>query len=297
MGMMDELFERYQDYQRIEAAITFLETNFQEQPSLEEIAASVHLSKYHFQRVFKRWAGVTPIQFLHYLTLDYAKARLQESRSVLQASLDSGLSGPGRLHDLFISHEAMSPGEYKRKGAGLVIQYGYHLSPFGESLVALTARGICALRFLLDGDRQDALDTLRSEWPQAQFVENPETTRRVIEDLFMSRTLRKDKCFHLLLKGTNFQVQVWQALLKIPAGAMVSYQGVATMVGRPTASRAVANAIASNPIGFLIPCHRVINQRGEIRFYRWGSARKKAILGWEASQKRADDFSRKNFNI
>ncbi len=285
MGMMDELFERYQDYQRIEAAITFLETNFQEQPSLEEIAASVHLSKYHFQRVFKRWAGVTPIQFLHYLTLDYAKARLQESRSVLQASLDSGLSGPGRLHDLFISHEAMSPGEYKRKGAGLVIQYGYHLSPFGESLVALTARGICALRFLLDGDRQDALDTLRSEWPQAQFVENPETTRRVIEDLFMSRTLRKDKCFHLLLKGTNFQVQVWQALLKIPAGAMVSYQGVATMVGRPTASRAVANAIARNPIGFLIPCHRVINQRGEIQFYRWGSARKKAILGWEASQK------------
>jgi AraC family transcriptional regulator of adaptative response/methylated-DNA-[protein]-cysteine methyltransferase len=285
--MMDELTEKSQDYQRIEAAITFLEENFQQQPDLEVMAASVHLSKYHFQRLFKRWAGVTPTQFLHYLTVDYAKERLRESRSVLDATLDAGLSSPGRLHDLFVSYQAMTPGEYKRQGVGLVLQYGFHPTPFGECLLALTPRGICALRFLVGDDRQSALHQLQSEWPRAQFIGDTDSTGKVVERLFTGASPEGDPRLHLVLKGTNFQVQVWQALLKIPVGAMVSYQGVAAMIGNPNASRAVAHAIARNPVGYLIPCHRVINKSGQIHAYRWGSARKKAILGWEASRREA----------
>ena len=285
---MNELQEQSQDYQRIEAAIAFLEANFREQPDLAEIAASVHLSKYHFQRLFKRWAGVTPTQFLHYLTVDYAKARLRDSHNVLDATLAAGLSGPGRLHDLFVSYEAMTPGEYRRRGAGLAIQYGFHPSRFGLCLVALTPRGICALRFLAPGGEAAALSQLQREWPQAQFTEDAAAARDVIQRLFAAPLSSQEPRFHLVLKGTNFQVQVWRALLKIPAGAMVSYAAVAEMIGRPRASRAVANAIARNPVGYLIPCHRVINQRGETHAYRWSAARKKAILGWEAS--RTDDF-------
>lgn len=281
---MDELHEQSQDYQRVEAAIAFLEANFRQQPDLEAMAASVNLSKYYFQRLFRRWAGVTPLQFLHYLTVGYAKERLRESRSVLDTSLEAGLSGPGRLHDLFVSYQAMTPGEYKHQGEGLLLQYGFHPTPFGACLLALTERGICALRFLAPGGSAAALADLQSEWPQADFIEDAAATREVVERLFGVHAPGQAARFHLLLKGTNFQVQVWQALLKIPAGAMVSYQGVATMLGRPNASRAVANAIARNPVGYLIPCHRVINQRGEMHAYRWGSARKKAILGWEASK-------------
>lgn len=282
---MIELQEQSQDYQRIETAIAFLEANFKQQPDLAAMAASVHLSKYHFQRLFKRWAGVTPTQFLHYLTVDYAKERLRESRSVLDTSLDAGLSGPGRLHDLFVSYQAMTPGEYKRRGEGMVLRYGFHPSPFGRCLVALTDRGICALRFLKPGGEDAVLAGLQSEWPQAQFMEKPDVTWEVVESLFRVQPPGQEARFHLVLKGTNFQVQVWQALLRIPVGAMVSYQGVATMVGRPNASQAVANAIARNPVGYLIPCHRVINKAGQMHAYRWGSARKKAILGWEASRR------------
>ena len=267
---------------RVEQAIHYLENNFQDQPSLDEIAASVHLSKYHFQRLFKRWAGVSPTRFLHYLTVEYAKERLRASRSVFDTSLDAGLSSPSRLHDLFVSFEAVTPGDYKKYGEDLELIYGLHPSPFGECLLATTARGICALRFVpLDG-REEALTQLIREWPRAIFVEDQAKTQIIVEQVFAPVKTDEKRELHLLLKGTNFQIQVWRALLAIPPGAMVTYQDVGGYVSTPSAAQAVGNAIAHNPIGYLIPCHRVISKAGKVHHYRWGATRKKAILGWEA---------------
>ena len=269
---------------RVEQAIHYLENNFQDQPSLDEIAASVHLSKYHFQRLFKRWAGVSPTRFLHYLTVEYAKERLRASRSVFDTSLDAGLSSPSRLHDLFVSFEAVTPGDYKKYGEDLELIYGLHPSPFGECLLATTARGICALRFVpLDG-REEALTQLIREWPRAIFVEDQAKTQIIVEQVFAPVKTDEKRELHLLLKGTNFQIQVWRALLAIPPGAMVTYQDVGGYVSTPSAAQAVGNAIAHNPIGYLIPCHRVISKAGKVHHYRWGATRKKAILGWEAGR-------------
>jgi AraC family transcriptional regulator of adaptative response/methylated-DNA-[protein]-cysteine methyltransferase len=291
--MNDQLIQASHDYQRVEKAIRYLEEHFQEQPLLDDIAASVHLSKYHFQRLFKRWAGVSPTQFLHFLTVGYAKERLAASQSVYDASLDAGLSSAGRLHDLFVTFEAMTPGEFKRLGEGVTIQYGFHDTPFGRCLLATTAKGICALRFVAaaeeNGDpngppESAALEELMAEWPQATFVEELQATGEIADGIFVSGQDKDRRPFHLLLKGTNFQVQVWRALLDIPPGGMVSYQDVAEHIGRPTASRAIAGAVAKNPVGYLIPCHRVINKSGHYHGYRWGPTRKKAILGWEAGR-------------
>lgn len=284
-SMNDHISQQTLDYQRVEQAIRYLESNFREQPSLDEIAASVNLSRYHFQRLFKRWAGVSPTQFMHYLTIEYAKERLAEAQSVYEASLDSGLSGAGRLHDLFVNIEAVTPGEYKMLGDGLEIMYGFHSTPFGECLLAETARGICALRFVGDEGRELTLKTLREEWPLATFSQDQEKTSVTAGHIFSAGTGRSRRPFHLLLKGTNFQLQVWRALLAIPPGGMASYEDVAAAIGRPGAGRAVGGAVAHNPIGYLIPCHRVINKAGRIHHYRWGAARKKAILGWEASHR------------
>ena len=303
--MNDQLIQASQDYARVEEAIRYLEDHFREQPSLDDIAASVHLSKYHFQRLFKRWAGVSPTQFMHFLTVDYAKERLAASESVYDTSLDAGLSSAGRLHDLFVTFEAMTPGEYKRLGQGVTIQFGFHDTPFGRCLLATTPKGICALRFVTEprsaeprsaGPESEtagheavgptepaALEELMAEWPQAEFVEDRQATGAIASGIFAPGQDEEQRPFHLLLKGTNFQVQVWQALLDIPPGGMVSYQDVAEHVGRPTASRAIAGAVARNPVGYLIPCHRVINKSGRYHGYRWGPTRKKAILGWEAS--------------
>ena len=270
------------DYQRVEQAIRFLEANFRAQPSLDEIARSIHLSKYHFQRLFKRWAGISPTQFLQFLTIKYTKQRLAESQSIYDAALEAGLSGSSRLHDLFVSFEAMTPGEYKKQGADLEISYGFHDSPFGLCLLATTKRGICGLSFAQDGEAA-ALDQLMAHWPQAKFVEKNCETQPIINRIFAPAPTNRPYPFHLLLKGTNFQVNVWQALLTIPRGAMVSYQDVAAYIGQPNATRAVANAIAHNPIGYLIPCHRVIRKDGVVHDYKWGRERKRAILGWEAS--------------
>lgn len=270
------LTQQAEDYQRVEAAIRYLEAHFREQPSLAEIAASVHLSASHFQRLFKRWAGISPTQFMHYLTIEYAKQRLDESRSVLETAYAAGLSGPGRLHDLFVTWEAMTPGEYKLQGAGLEITYGLHASPFGRCLLATTQRGICALFF----DAPDMLDDLQTRWPRARLVADPGRTGRLVEQIFAGE--RPDRPFHLLLKGTNFQVNVWRALLSIPAGMVVSYQDLAGYLGQPRATRAVASAIARNPISYLVPCHRVIKSSGDTHKYRWGPTRKRALLGWEA---------------
>ncbi len=276
--------EEADDYQRIEKAIRFMETHFKSQPTLEQMAASVNLSKFHFNRLFKKWAGVTPTQFMQFLTLEYTKRKLSESANLLDTSLDAGLSGPGRLHDLFINFEAMTPGEYKRMGAGLEIRYGFCDTPFGKCLVASTPRGICHLGFVQDTDRSEALHQLTDNWPLARFMEDEKPSAEIIKRIFGIQSSDSGGPFHLHVKGTNFQISVWKALLSIPEGTVASYQDIAVLMGRPTAFRAVANAIAINPVGYLIPCHRVIAKSGSIHRYRWGASRKKAILGYEAAK-------------
>jgi AraC family transcriptional regulator of adaptative response/methylated-DNA-[protein]-cysteine methyltransferase len=283
--MNNNFVQQANDYQRVEEAIHYLEANFRQRPNLDEMASSVHLSKYHFQRLFKRWAGISPTQFLHFLSVEYAKKRLQESHSVLDAALDAGLSGPGRLHDLFVTFEAITPGEYKQRGAGLDIAYGFHDTPFGQCLLATTERGICALYFVPDDDRTAVLEQLADAWPQARLVEDREQTQPLVDRVFAPAVTEQPRPFHLLLKGTNFQVKVWQALLAIPPGSLASYQDVASTIDKPDGARAVGGAVARNPVAYLIPCHRVINKSGRIHRYRWGAARKQAMVGWEASQR------------
>ncbi len=280
----DNYSQDSEDYQRIEKAIQFIESNFRYQPNLDEIAESVHLSKYHFNRIFKRWAGISPIQFLQYMTLDYTKIKLSESDSILESALDAGLSGPGRLHDLFVTFEAMTPGEFKKKAAGIKISYGFSYSPFGDCLIATTERGICHLGFVEEGKRSEALKRLFTTWPGATFTESSESVSSKINSIFKIDKTKYSQPFNLHLKGTNFQINVWKALLNIPEGQVVSYQDIASHIGHPKAFRAVANAVAINPVAFLIPCHRVIAKSGKIHQYRWGSARKKALIGWEAAR-------------
>ena len=272
------------DFQRIEQAIRFIETNVTVQPSLDQIAEAVQLSRYHFDRLFKRWAGITPIQFLHFLTLEYTKQKLMESGSILETSLDAGLSGPGRLHDLFVTFEAMTPGDYKKRGHGLVISYGICNSPFGECLLAATKRGICYMGFITKENRADILDQLYDNWPKAVFTEDPAYACGIVHRIFSNHGKRTDSPFHLHLTGTNFQINVWKALLAIPEGALVTYRDIAAYIGHPSAVRAAAHAIAVNPVAYLIPCHRVITKSGNIHNYRWGAARKKALIGWEAAK-------------
>ena len=273
-----------EDYKRIEKAIQFIEANFKSQPNLEQIAESVHLSKYHFDRIFKRWAGISPIQFLQFMTLDYTKQKLANSDSLLETALEAGLSGPSRLHDLFVTFEAMTPGEFKKQAAGLKISYGFSDSPFGDCLLASTERGICHFGFAEEDRRSDALTRLFQTWPGAVFTESPEPVRSTVRQIFRIDQSKNSRPFNLHLKGTNFQINVWKALLGIPEGWLVSYQNLASYLGRPKAFRAVANAVAINPVAFLIPCHRVIAKSGKIHQYRWGSARKKALIGWEAAR-------------
>lgn len=269
------------DYAHIEKAIQFIEQNFQNQPDLSTIAEHVGLSEYHFQRLFTRWAGTSPKRFVQFLTINYAKQLLAESKSVLETTYEAGLSSPGRLHDLFVTHEAITPGEFKRQGAGMTIAYGFHPTPFGNCLLAVTERGICNLLFVA-GSRQKTYQMFADNWVGARLVEDRMQTRPFIERLFSPAA---NKRFHLLLKGTNFQIQVWQALLQIPTGTVVSYGNVAHIMQNPGAARAVGTAVGRNPIACLIPCHRVIRQAGSLGEYRWGTTRKKAILGWEAARR------------
>jgi AraC family transcriptional regulator of adaptative response/methylated-DNA-[protein]-cysteine methyltransferase len=267
------------DYERIEKAIGYVEKHFQEKPNLDRLAQVCNLSPFHFQKLFKRWAGVSPKQFLGYLTVQQAKARLAQSRSVLDSAYDAGLSGPGRLHDLMVSVEAMSPGEYKSGGKGLTIRWGIHPTLFGPALIALTDRGICGLSFLETRKPGVVLKELQKNWPQAQWVNESQKTAKVLRTIFSKR-----KNVRVLLKGTDFQIKVWEALLRIPEGYVRSYQDVAASLGKPKASRAVGTAVGHNAIAYLIPCHRVIRETGLLGDYRWGSARKKAILGWEGAR-------------
>ncbi|ABW29959.1 methylated-DNA--[protein]-cysteine S-methyltransferase [Acaryochloris marina] len=268
-------------YDRISDAITFIRQHHLEQPNLSTIAQHVNLSDYHFQRLFTQWAGISPKRFLQYLTLDYAKSRIDQSQNLLALTAESGLSSPGRLHDLFITLEAMSPGEYRAGGAGLNIRYGIHETPFGYCLIALTPRGICNIHFLPSADEQASQKQLQTDWPQAKIIRDQTATGNVCDQVFAASP---SSPLALHLKGTNFQIQVWQALLRIPQGELTTYQTLATAMGKPTAARAIGNAVGRNPIAYLIPCHRVIRRTGELGGYRWGCDRKAAMLGWEASQ-------------
>jgi len=269
------------DYERIEQAILFLEANFQNQPSLSEVAESAGLSEYHFQRLFSRWVGISPKRFLQFLTKEHAKVLLENAGSILDVVYQAGLSSPGRLHDLLVTCEAVTPGEYKLRGEGLIIEYGYMPTPFGECLIAITDRGVCGLTFIEEHNRTAALSELRSRWPKADLRKNPDRTAAMLESIFPLTRGYETAPLHLHLSGTNFQIKVWEALLRIPAGKVVSYGNIASHIGAPGASRAVGQAVGNNPISVIIPCHRVIRKMGAFGSYRWGVARKKAILGWE----------------
>lgn len=271
------------DYARIEKALGYIAERVEEQPELDDVAAAVGLSPFHFQRLFTRWVGVSPKKFLQYLTLDRAKACLSASASVLDAAHESGLSGPSRLHDLFITHEAVTPGEFKQRGEGLTIAYGWADSPFGECLILTTPRGICGLGFAAADGRAACLADMRARWPLARFVEDEAQIARLGHAIFEPHR-RNDEKLKLVLYGSPFQIKVWEALLRVPPGALVSYDGLAAAVGAAGAARAVGSAVADNPISFLIPCHRVIRKSGAINHYHWGRPRKLALIGWEAAQ-------------
>lgn len=271
------------DYYRIEQAINYLADNRLDQPNLDQLAQHLGLSPFHFQRLFKRWVGISPKRFLQFLTVEHAKSLLAQSRSVLETTYEAGLSSPGRLHDLFINVEAVTPGQFKHRGLGLTIAYGMHDSPFGECLLAVTERGICALSFAADDDPARAIRELRARWPAARLVENLRRTKTLLNSIFPSDSSQTQR-ITLYLSGTNFQIKVWEALLRIPNAQLCSYEDIAVAAGNPGAVRAVAGAVGDNPIAFLIPCHRVIRKMGVFGNYHYGAARKKAIIGWEAAK-------------
>jgi len=270
------------DYARIERAIHFIESNVRRRPTLDEIAAGAGLSPFHFQRLFSRWAGISPKRFIQYLTADTATRLLRESHTLLDAADAAGLSSSGRLHDLIVTIHAVTPGELKSRGKGLTIQYGVHPTPFGDCLLAVTERGICWLSFITPRDRDAAVADLRQYWGGARLHERPQATRPAAERIF--RPSQHGGRFNLFVQGTNFQVKVWEALLAIPSGAVASYQEIARKIGTPAATRAVGTAVGHNPVSYLIPCHRVIRKSGAIGNYGGGIARKKALLGWEAAR-------------
>lgn len=279
-----ELDQLSQDYALIEGAIHFLEEHLHEQPGLKELAESVHLSEYHFQRLFTRWVGVSPKRFLQYLTKEQAKEILARSGDLLSSVFEAGLSSPGRLHDLFVTCEAVTPGQFKARGRGLEIRYGFHPSPFGECLLGLTERGVSNLIFTAPGGRSQALAELRAYWPKAMLIEDQLTIRIIGQRLFSHVIAPGESPLRLYLNGTNFQIKVWEALLRLPAGTLITYEDLAMYIGLPGGARAVGNAVGSNPIPVIIPCHRVIRKSGDLGNYRAGPIRKKLIVGWEQCQ-------------
>jgi AraC family transcriptional regulator, regulatory protein of adaptative response / methylated-DNA-[protein]-cysteine methyltransferase len=269
------------DYERIAAAIDFIRTNFKKQPDLESIAEHVHLSPFHFQRLFTAWAGVSPKKFLQYTSVEYAKQLLSDTQKTLfDTALDTGLSGTGRLHDLFVTLEGMTPGEYKNGGASLELSYQFAATPFGKIIIASTPKGICHLAFIESEDQ--GLSGLNARFPNASFVFNENSLHTSALRIFNS-DWQHPETIRLHLKGTPFQLKVWSALLCIPAGKLSSYGKLADSIGNPRASRAVGTAIGDNPVAFIIPCHRVLQSSGQIGGYHWGTTRKSAIIGWEAA--------------
>ena len=278
----NQLSKRCRDYQRMETTLAWLCEHFEDQPSLKNIASHAGMSEYHFQRLFTRWAGISPKKFVQYLTLQSAKRSLALEHSVLDASFDAGLSGAGRLHDLFVYIDAITPGEYKASGEGLTIRYGFHPSPFGECLLMASERGICGLAFRLQEDRATLLEAHSRGFERARLVPDQANTLALHQRIFAKpEQVNGVAPLTLLTRGSPFQVKVWEALLEIPTGALVTYQDVANSIGKPKAVRAVASAVASNAIAYLIPCHRVIRKSGALGGYRWGAARKLGLLSQE----------------
>ena len=270
------------DYDIVRRAIAHIRGHWRAQPEIEQIAEAAGVSATDLHHLFRRWAGLTPKAFLQALTLDNARQLLRSSASVLDAAYEVGLSGPGRLHDLFVTHEAMSPGEWKSGGEGLTIYYGLHPCPFGTALVMASERGLCGLAFADAGKEKTALADMRRRWPKAEYVEDISRTAVIVNRVFDQTLWRADRPLRVVLIGTDFEVRVWETLLRIPMGRASTYSDVAGKLGVPKAARAVGAAVGKNPIAFVVPCHRVIGKSGELTGYHWGLTRKRAMLGWEA---------------
>src|SRR3954470_3718187 len=278
-------FERaHDDYGVVRRAIAYISENWRAQPDVEEIAHAAGVTPDELHHLFRRWAGLSPKAFLQALTLDRARALLRDSASVLDATFEVGLSGPGRLHDLFVTHEAMSPGEWKSGGEGLTIHYGFHPSPFGTALIMATERGLAGLAFDDADARKPALADMQSRWPKATYVEDSARTAPLAGRIFDRKLWRPDQPLRVVLIGTDWEVRVWETLMKIPLGRLTTYSDIAAKVCTPAAARAVGAAVGKNPICFVVPCHRVVGKSGALTGYHWGITRKQAMLGWEAGK-------------
>jgi AraC family transcriptional regulator, regulatory protein of adaptative response / methylated-DNA-[protein]-cysteine methyltransferase len=272
------------DYDVVRRAIGHIRGHWREQPEIDAIAEAAGVTPTELHHLFRRWAGLTPKAFLQALTLDGARQLLRESASVLDATYEVGLSGPGRLHDLFVTHEAMSPGEWKTGGEGLTIRFGFHPSPFGSALVMATERGLAGLAFADPGEETAALADMKARWPRATYVEDSARTAIVAKRIFDQSQWQPSQPLRVVLIGTDWEVRVWEALMQIPMGRLVTYSDIAGKVRSPAAARAVGAAVGKNPVSFVVPCHRVVGKSGELTGYHWGITRKRAMLGWEAGQ-------------
>lgn len=282
--LQEDITPEGSDYETVRRVIEKISLDFRDQPSLDELAAEVGETPVGLQKLFTRWAGLSPKAFLQAVTLNHARRLLDEGLPLLEASMEVGMSGPGRLHDLFVTHEAMSPGDYKTRGAGLTIRYGWHLSPFGVALVMVTERGLAGLSFNDAGGEREAFADMSRRWPNAAYVEDMGATAPYAARIFDPARWREEEPLRVVLIGTDFQVRVWQALLKIPMHKAKTYSAIAGEIGAPRASRAVGAAIGANPVSFVVPCHRALGKSGALTGYHWGLTRKRAILGWEAGQ-------------
>ena len=270
------------DYELVKHTLAFISENWRDQPSLDTLADQAGLSATHLQRLFTRWAGLSPKAFLQAVTLDHARGLLRDSASILDASYELGLSGPGRLHDLFVTHEGMSPGTYKAHGRGLNIQYGFHDCPFGRALILITSEGLAGLAFADHGKEKSALADMTSRWPEATYMENQQATASYARRIFESERWKPDQPLRIVFIGSDFEIRVWETILRIPFGKASTYSDIASHIGKPKAARAVGSAVGKNPISFVVPCHRVLEKSGGLGGYHWGLTRKRAILGWEA---------------
>ncbi|MFZ5691099.1 MAG: methylated-DNA--[protein]-cysteine S-methyltransferase [Pseudomonadota bacterium] len=272
------------DYDVVRRAIAHIRGNWRQQPDIDTIAEAARVTPTELHHLFRRWAGLTPKAFLQALTLDHARKLLRDSASVLDAAYEVGLSGPGRLHDLFVTHEAMSPGEWKAGGEGLTLRYGFHPCPFGTALVMLAPRGLAGLALADAGKERAALADMTSRWPKATYIEDRNATAPVAARIFDPKLWRPDQPLRIVFIGTDFEVRVWETLLKIPMGRFTTYSDIAQTIDKPKAARAVGAAVGKNPLCFVVPCHRVIGKSGELTGYHWGLTRKRAMLGWEAGR-------------
>ncbi len=272
------------DYDIVRRAIAFISEHWRIQPEIEAIAHAASVTPDELHHLFRRWAGLTPMAFLQALTIDHARGLLRDSASVLDAAYEVGLSGPGRLHDLFVTHEAMSPGEWKTGGEGLTMYYGFHPSPFGLALVMTTDRGLAGLAFADPGEQKPALEDMTRRWPRATYIEDTSRTESIARRIFDSAMWKPDQPLRVVMIGTDFEVRVWETLLCIPMGKASTYSDIANKIGKPKAARAVGAAVGKNPMSFVVPCHRVLGKSGDITGYHWGLTRKRAMLGWEAGR-------------